>query len=411
MNEPRDDRAGDLVGSRYRILSPIGVGGMASVYRADDELLGRVVAVKIMSAAPDDNVSAERERAEIRLLAAVSHPALITLFDAGVTSIDGEERTFLVMEFVEGPNLGTRIEAGPIPWADGWKMAADIAEALSVVHARGIIHRDIKPANILLGPSPIPGFEFSAKLADFGIAHLADSTRLTQTGMLIGTAAYLSPEQARGGELGAPSDIYSLGLVLLEALTRTREFPGTMVEAVSARLVRDPTIPGSVDAEWRSLLLSMTAREPTSRPTATEVAAQARAVLAARSLAGEAVAPIVDGSDEGLAPTRVLETTPTVLMPRADVAEAAVQRRRARRVAPIVALVLVAAAVLTTAAVLGGTEFNQLIHPSTVPTTPAVGSSLVPTPVVTFTPIPTQTVPSPPPPKHGPGHGKDKHHG
>ncbi len=409
MNEPRDDRVGDLVGSRYRILSPIGVGGMASVYRADDELLGRVVAVKIMSAAPDDTVSAERERAEIRLLAAVSHPALVTLFDAGVTSIDGEDRTFLVMEFVEGPNLGTRIEAGPIAWADGWKMAADIAEALSVVHARGIIHRDIKPANIVLGPSPIPGFEFSAKLADFGIAHLADSTRLTQTGMLIGTAAYLSPEQARGGELGAPSDIYSLGLVLLEALTRTREFPGTMVEAVSARLVRDPTIPGSLDAEWRSLLASMTAREPASRPTAMEVAEQARAVLAARSLAG-AAAPIVDGPDEGLAPTLVLEATPTVLMPQADVAEAVAVRRRARRTAPIVVLVLLAVAVLTTAAVLGGTAFNQLIHPSTVPTTPTVGSSQVPTPVVSFTPAPTPTIPSPPPPKHGPGHGKDKHH-
>jgi hypothetical protein len=230
--------------------------------------------------------------------------------------------------------------------------------------------------------------------------------------MLIGTAAYLSPEQARGGELGAPSDIYSLGLVLLEALTRTREFPGPMMEAVSARLVRDPTIPGSIDAEWRSLLASMTAREPASRPTAMQVAEQARGVLAARSFAG-AVVPMVDGPDEGLAPTRVLEATPTVLIPQADVAEAVAQRRRARRAAPIVVLVLVAVAVLITAAVLGGTALPQLIHPSTVPTTPTVGSSQVPTPVVSFTPVPTPTIQTPTPTKgdHGPGHGKKKHHG
>jgi hypothetical protein len=177
--------------------------------------------------------------------------------------------------------------------------------------------------------------------------------------------------------------------------------------------VRDPVIPGSLDPEWRSLLASMTAREPTARPTAAEVAEQARAAIAARSLSVGTPVPVIVEPDEGLAATRVLETTPTLLMPQAEVVGDPGSRRRVRRFAPLVALVLLAVAVLTTAAVLGGTEYNRLIHPSTVATTPAVRSSQVPTPVVSVAPVPTPTTPSGPPAKggHGPGHGKKKHHG
>ena len=272
-------RIGDLIGDRYRLESLIASGGMASVYRARDESLSRDVAIKIMTSAPSDQVASRREKAEVRLLATLSHPSLVTLFDATIANFSGEDRTYLVMELVDGPNLRERIDAGPIRVVDLWQMAADIAEALTVVHAKGIVHRDIKPANILLETSPSPVFEFSAKLADFGIAYLIDATRITATGTAIGTAAYLSPEQATGAKPSPSADIYSFGLVLLESLTFKREFPGPLAESVSARLGRDPVVPGDLGQGWRSLLVGMTARSPEQRPTAAEVAIVAHAGL------------------------------------------------------------------------------------------------------------------------------------
>ncbi|CAN5439690.1 serine/threonine-protein kinase [soil metagenome] len=270
--------AGSLIGDRYRIEAVIGHGGMAAVYRARDELLGRVVALKVIAPTSADASAVRRARAEVELLASLNHHALVTLFDAGVDELDGNERTFLVMELVDGPTLGARIERGPLARTDVCRMAVDLAEALHVVHASGIVHRDIKPGNVLLGSSPLPTHEFTAKLADFGIAHLIDSTRLTAAGGLVGTAAYLSPEQARGLAPAPASDIYSLGLVLLESLTRTRAFPGALLESVGARLVSDPPIPGSVGAGWAALLSAMTARDPEARPSAVEVAVAARAL-------------------------------------------------------------------------------------------------------------------------------------
>jgi serine/threonine protein kinase len=268
--------AGSLIGGRYRIEAPIGRGGMASVYRARDELLNRVVALKIIASSSADASSVRRERAEIELLASLNHHALVTLFDAGVEEIDGDERTFLVMELVDGPTLSARIAQGPIAPVDICRMAVDLAEALSIVHAHGVVHRDIKPANVLLNSSPLPTHEFAAKLADFGIAYLIDSPRLTAAGRLVGTVGYLSPEQARGDVPAPASDVYSLGLVLLESLTRTRAFPGSLMESVSARLVSDPPIPGSIGYGWKSLLSAMTALTPEARPSAPEVAVAAR---------------------------------------------------------------------------------------------------------------------------------------
>lgn len=296
---------GSLIGDRYRIEAVIGRGGMAAVYRARDELLGRVVALKVIAPASADASAVRRERAEVELLASLNHHALVTLFDAGVDEIDGCERTFLVMELVDGPTLSARIEQGPIARADICRMAVDLAEALHVVHANDIVHRDIKPGNVLLNPSPLPTHEFTAKLADFGIAHLIDSTRLTAAGGLIGTAAYLSPEQARGAAPAPASDVYSLGLVLLESLTRTRAFPGPLMESISARLVSDPPIPGSVGSGWASLLSAMTARAPEARPSALDVAVAARALEHDRVASEDHVDP---------APaTRAAATAPTML--------------------------------------------------------------------------------------------------
>lgn len=319
---------GGLVGDRYRIEATIGHGGMAAVYRARDELLGRVVALKVIAPASADASAVRRARAEIELLASLNHHALVTLFDAGVDEIDGNERTFLVMELVDGPTLAARIEQGPLARADVCRMAVDLAEALHVVHASGIVHRDIKPGNVLLSPSPLPTHEFTAKLADFGIAHLIDSTRLTAAGGLVGTAAYLSPEQARGVAPAPASDVYSLGLVLLESLTRTRAFPGALMESVGARLVSDPPIPGSVGSGWASLLSAMTARDPEARPSAVDVAVAARALERDKAASDDSVEALpateVAGTSVG-GPPPTMSTVPldahasgsTAIMPAA----------------------------------------------------------------------------------------------
>ncbi|TFD88408.1 serine/threonine protein kinase [Cryobacterium serini] len=278
---------------------------MASVYRALDTALGRTVAVKLFRA--DGSASEpERQSGEIALLASLNHFALVTLFDAGTALVDGVPRTFIVMELVDGPDLRTRIEGGPLPSLDVAVMGADLAEALHYVHEQGIIHRDVKPANVLLAPSGFPGRNMHAKLADFGIARLLDETRLTATGSLLGTASYLSPEQALGGVIGAPTDVYSLGLVLLECLTGVRAYPGTAVESAMARLQRQPEIPSKLGRDWTTVLRAMTARDFADRPTAADAAGLLRA--------------LATGSSNLDAPTMLLPAeapTATVLLPAA----------------------------------------------------------------------------------------------
>jgi eukaryotic-like serine/threonine-protein kinase len=262
---------GALLADRYRIGSLLGAGGMSFVHRAVDETLGREVAVKALIRTSAEPVELERIGAEIDLLATLSHRALVTLYDAGTAVLEARTVTYLVMELVDGPTLGMRASAASIAPIDLAHMAQDLAEALVVVHAHGVVHRDIKPANILLAPSVVPGREFTAKLADFGIAAIIDGDRLTDTGTVLGTAAYLSPEQAAGGAVGLASDIYSLGLVLLEAITGRREYPGPLMESLSARQSRDPHVPGAIGYRWKSLLTAMTARDPGTRPTAQAV--------------------------------------------------------------------------------------------------------------------------------------------
>jgi serine/threonine protein kinase len=298
-----DALAGHLLGGRYRLESLLGRGGMANVYRATDEVLHRRVAVKLFGDASDDAHSA-RAATEVRLLAALNHPALVTLYDARVTA---DEDAFLVMELVEGPTLRDRIAGGAVARVDIATMAADLAEALHAVHEAGMVHRDVKPSNVLLAPSVAPTREFRAKLADFGIAHLVDSARLTTPGTIMGTAAYLSPEQTRGVTPAPPGDVYSLGLVLLETFTRERAFPGGLAESLVARVQRDPVVPGDVGYAWKSLLTAMTSRTPDARPTALDVAAAAREILRAEGTGPLVVTDTVALETTGLE-TRSLET-------------------------------------------------------------------------------------------------------
>ena len=269
----------EVVGGRYRLGEVIGRGGLSSVYCARDENLGRDVALKLFAPQAPDADELKRQEAEIQLLATLNHPGLVTLFDAGIDDrVPDEPRPFLTMELVEGQDLRSRIRHSRVPLEELSVIGAGIADALAYVHGLGIIHRDIKPGNILLVQIR-PGEPLRPKLTDFGIARIVDSTRLTATGTMVGTAAYLSPEQALGKPLSSATDIYSLGLVLLECIKGTVEYPGSAVESAVARLHRAPEIPDDVPAEWADLIRSMTAIEPLERPAAADIETALRQAL------------------------------------------------------------------------------------------------------------------------------------
>ena len=277
---------GMILDCRYRLDEVIGEGGMARVFRAEDAALSRTVAIKLMRAPTDG--SPMRVQSETTLLASLSHPSLVTLFDAHISE---DEPSYLVMEYVDGPTLSARLADGPLPPEEIAALAVDIAEALHVVHEKGVVHRDIKPSNVLLWNSPLPDRAFRAKLADFGIARLLDSTRVTVPGTVIGTAAYLAPEQVRGEEPSPAADIYSLGLMLIEALTGKRAFAAALGhEALIARLTVSPTIPDEVSGGWRTLLTAMTASNPARRPTALQVALAATALRRKDATVGDVLA-------------------------------------------------------------------------------------------------------------------------
>ncbi len=299
---------GDVLADRYRIDEFVGAGGMASVFRATDQALGRTVAIKVLRDA-DAIGSLDRARSETALLASLNHHGLVTLFDARISD---DDLSYLVMEYVEGITLRERIAQGPIPPPQVASIAVDLAEALHVAHSSGIVHRDIKPSNVLLWKSPLPGREWRAKLADFGIAHLLDSARVTTPGMIIGTVAYVAPEQARGDAPAPPADIYALGLLLMEALTGERPFADAEgIGAVMARLAAPPEVPGSAPPEWRGLLRGMTAMRPEDRPSALEVA-----ITAERLALGGAPLP-ASLADEPTQESALADTGPTRLLPAA----------------------------------------------------------------------------------------------
>ncbi|GAA1055175.1 hypothetical protein GCM10017608_20270 [Agromyces luteolus] len=264
---------------RYEFLEHIGSGGMADVYRARDNELGRHVAVKLFRDGEETVADQQRREREINLLSGLTHVGLVPVHDAGRLVHAGIERRYLVMELIDGLSLAHRIAEGPLKPRQVADIGAQVADVLSYVHGRGVIHRDVKPENILVSEVPTFGYTLMTRLADFGVAQFVDGTRLTGHGTIMGTAAYISPEQARGEDVTAATDIYSLGLVLLEALRGEREYTGTPIEAALARLHRPPAIPEDLGAEWRSILGAMTADDPAVRPNAHDVASTMRDII------------------------------------------------------------------------------------------------------------------------------------
>ncbi|MFF2488733.1 protein kinase [Microbacterium sp. NPDC058062] len=303
---------GELLDGRYLLRERIGEGGMARVYRADDTHLQRPVAVKVFREPTDAIGSVERALSETTLLASLSHHSLVTVFDARVGT---DETSYLVMELVDGITLRDLIARGPVDPRVVASVAIDIAEGLHVAHDHGVVHRDIKPSNVLLWSSPRPGWEWRAKLADFGIAYLMDSARVTTPGVIVGTMAYVAPEQARGIVPAPPADIYAFGLLLIEALTGERPFgEAEGIGTVMARLSAAPKIPESLHPAWQGLIRGMTAIRPDDRPTALEIVATASRLAAmentlARENADPSTAPIA-------APVATPATGPTQVFPQ-----------------------------------------------------------------------------------------------
>ncbi len=258
-----------LAAGRYALGERVGSGGMADVFLARDTRLERDVAIKLFRPGTTDGI--ERGSAEARLLAGLNHPGLVRVLDmhAGETEFDP---AYLVMEYIAGPDLGDVLRDGPLDEATVRQVGFDLARALHHIHSRGVIHRDIKPSNILTRDVDPGSGMFTYLLTDFGIARLFDGSRMTSTGLVVGSAAYFSPEQARGDDVGAPGDIYALGLVLIECATGERAFPGTGVESALARLHRSPSIPTWLRPQFADLLTSMTLDLPEDRPDARDVA-------------------------------------------------------------------------------------------------------------------------------------------
>ena len=260
-----------LLGDRYRLGERLAAGGMGSVYRAVDESLGRPVAVKVLrrelAAEP---AYLERFRREARAAAALSHPGVAGVYDYG--ELGGQP--FIVMELVEGETLEERIAArGRLPWTEAFALGEQVARALAAAHAHRLVHRDVKPGNILIGPGE------RAKMTDFGIAKAAASATLTRTGMVLGSANYVAPEQATGDGVGPAADQYSLGCVLFESVTGRTPYTGKNPVAIATQHVSAPvpdprTLQPDLPAPAAALIQQALAKDPNDRfPSATAMAA------------------------------------------------------------------------------------------------------------------------------------------
>lgn len=281
--------AGSMIGKtlndRYQLTERVGIGGMAEVYRAQDTVLDRIVAVKVMLPQyAADQTFQQRFRQEAASAAKLQSPYIVSIYDWGLDADD--ETYYIVMEFLKGTDLKTAIkERGAINQRKAAEIGSQVAQALQVAHDGGIIHRDIKPQNIMIQP------DGNIKVMDFGIARAGDAG-LSQTATVLGTAHYISPEQAQGKDLTGLSDVYSLGIVLYEATTGRLPFEGTDSVSVAVKQVNEmPAAPRSInpdiDPVLEAIIMKAIAKDPAQRFASAQDMRQAlNDYLAGRSVPG-----------------------------------------------------------------------------------------------------------------------------
>jgi eukaryotic-like serine/threonine-protein kinase len=296
-----------VLADRYELGPVLGQGGMARVHQGLDRQLGRRVAIKVLAPPFDrDGEFVERFQREARAAAGLSHPNIVAVFDSG--SDDGTH--FIVTELVEGETLADRLgRDGPMPPAEAVAVSVDIARALSAAHARGLIHRDIKPGNVMLLP------DGRVKVVDFGIARAAGSDTLTHTGVVLGSTAYLSPEQAGGQPVDERADLYSLGCVLYEMLTGQVPFSAETPIATMYRHVNEDAAPPStiapVERELEDVVLRCLEKDPKRRfASAAELEAALLAVPLARGGDTMRLETVVAAETQPVAPIDAAETQP-----------------------------------------------------------------------------------------------------
>jgi serine/threonine-protein kinase len=402
-------RPGTRVG-RYEIVGEIGRGAMGAVWRARDPKLGREVAIKTIAAAAasgqDREEVAGRFEREARVAARLTHPGVVGVYDAGH---EGDE-LFLVMELVDGDSLAHRLARGDFPApAEALEIAAQAADALASAHEAGVIHRDIKPANLLLTR------DGRVKVSDFGVAKaIGEQTDLTRTGMMVGSPAYMAPEQVKGMTLDGRSDLFSLGVVLFEMVCGRKPFPADTVTALVYQILhedplRDPGVTAGLSSDLSSFLRSVLAKDREERiPDARTFAARARALAAALAAGGGAVET---------APTALLARTAPAAGPR--VGSATTPRPAAAKPGPGLWIVLVAVSVAVTFGIVlltrkpappeagRGAEERPLVAqplaqppaperaPDPEPVAPTVAAAVTPAPAEEPRPAPPPTVVAP----------------
>ena len=322
-----------LFGRRYRATEKIGTGGMADVYRAVDEVLGRPVAVKVMHACfANDPEFTSRFRQEAQAAANLVSPNIVNMYDWGQ---DGDTY-YIVMEYVRGSDLKRVERNGALPSSRVAEIGVQVCSALSVAHGYDVIHRDIKPHNIMVQP------DGAVKVMDFGIAR-AGNSGLTQTGSVLGTAQYISPEQAQGKPLSAGSDLYSLGVVLYEAATGRLPFDADTPVAVALMQVNEPAVaprvlnPG-IAPDLDAVIVKAMQKNPADRyVSADDMRRDLRAVVQGRAVLG-AIAPVVIAAGAGdVASALLVHEAVTTAMPHADEVATAVTRPDKTAVMPPIA--------------------------------------------------------------------------
>lgn len=287
--------AGEALGGRYRLVRRLGSGGMAVIWLAEDDVLNREVAVKVLAPRlAADPLRAEAFcasiAAEARAVARLHHPNIIEVYDYGEVGCDGSRRPFVVMELVEGRSLAELLAGGALPWRVAVLVCAQVAAALAAAHEQGVVHRDVTPPNVMVTASGV-------KLLDFGICAETGDADTGDDNEIVGTPAYLAPERLEEGLVNPATDVYALGLLLYRALAGRAPWAATSpLEAVRAHRELDPEpLPGiaGLPDEITALCLRCLARQPGERPTAAQIAlvlAQAAGIPITPEVAG---APVV----------------------------------------------------------------------------------------------------------------------